>query len=219
MPKKSSHINFKAAAILLVIIAIQLTALLFVSFHGMLAYGKAYAIPVFMVDILSEAPKTKVPKKNREIISICRNKGRSISPDYWNHVCTHFTSGILDTQYWLEVEDTRKINVVIGEDQSLDSLIEAKADITKGIQYAITDLGIGKQIPDLQDALPGDFIQYWNKLPDGYHGHSAIIHSVNPKSETITIHSSHPQTSGYGRQVVFYPEIYYIARLHPNLKE
>ncbi len=174
--------------------------------------ARFYGFPQFMVDLISEEYVGEIPAKNLRVLELIQQNGRSYAPDYKNHVCTQFVASVLSDVMILNKTDRKRINVVIGN-LPLDSLVSNHSDLTRGVVYAMEAQNACITINKLEDAAPGDFIQYWNKLAGGYHGHSAIISSVNPTTNTITIHSSHPKTNGYGKQVVFYPEIYYVGRL------
>ena len=65
----------------------------------------------------------------------------------------------------------------IRPDENLAALIEKGDDRIKGVQWALTQAGLGIAV-DVVDAQPGDFVQYWYRSGDGWAGHSAVIKSI-----------------------------------------
>jgi hypothetical protein len=68
------------------------------------------------------------------------------------------------------------------------------------------------EIKESTDALPGDFVQFWNVFKGQAYGHCGIVLDIQP-NKTITLYSSHPLTGGYGKQAYLWPDKIYFVRL------
>lgn len=64
-----------------------------------------------------------------------------------------------------------------------------------GCMDALTSVKLGVRIPTIQEALPGDFIQFWRKSGSG---HSVNHASLDLAAGTFTYWSTQPATKGIG---------------------
>jgi hypothetical protein len=166
-------------------------------------------------------PKTNVyknvaspllPEKNKKILSYVEANGRSIAPEYHAVVCTEFVIKVLDTFGPLSKQEKKDIRIIT--EDNLVELIEADAAIIKGVQNALTKSGKGIVIDDPAKVLPGDLVQFWDTFYGGAWGHCGIVSQLEP-NKTLTLHSSHPFTNGYGIQTFNWPGKVFFVRLIP----
>jgi hypothetical protein len=151
-----------------------------------------------------------LPEKNKKLLAYIEQNGRSIAPEYHAVVCTEFVIKVLDNIEHLSKQEKKDIRIITEED--LNELIQNDAAIIKGVQTALVKSGKGVVIDDPSKVLPGDLVQFWDTFYGGAWGHCGIVSSIEP-NETLTLHSSHPFTSGYGIQTFNWPEKVFFVRL------
>jgi hypothetical protein len=61
---------------------------------------------------------------------------------------------------------------------ALDQLVDGTDKRILGVQYALTEAGVGEAVAGIAQAKPGDFVQYWYKEGGHWAGHSGIIVSI-----------------------------------------
>lgn len=153
--------------------------------------------------------KNDVPEKNQLIIAYVEEYGREIAPEYYPVVCTEFLIKVIDHFSPLTKQAKKDIRIITEDD--LSDLVEAEADVIKGVQVAFTKAGIGEAIP-VERVSAGDFVQFWDTEFSSAWGHCGIVHQITP-GEFISVYSSHPITSGYGIQQFPWPKKVFFARL------
>jgi hypothetical protein len=153
-----------------------------------------------------------IPEKNKALLAYVEANGRSVAPDYHEVVCTEFIIKVLDKFQPLTKQEKRDIRIITEDD--LTDLINADAAIIKGVQTALVNAGKGIMIDDPNKVLPGDLVQFWDTFYGGAWGHCGIVSQIEP-NKTLTLHSSHPFTSGYGIQTFNWPEKVFFVRLNP----
>jgi hypothetical protein len=165
-------------------------------------------------EVISRLPVTSpsIPEKNKALLAYVEANGRSVAPDYHEVVCTEFIIKVLDKFQPLTKQEKRDIRIITEDD--LTDLINADAAIIKGVQTALVKAGKGIMIDDPNKVLPGDLVQFWDTFYGGAWGHCGIVSQIEP-NKTLTLHSSHPFTSGYGIQTFNWPEKVFFVRLNP----
>jgi hypothetical protein len=164
------------------------------------------------ITIYKKVASPSLPEKNKRMLSYVETNGRSIAPEYHPVVCTEFLIKVLDRFEPLTKLEKRDIRIIT--EDNLVELIEAEAAIIKGVQNALTKSGKGIVIEDPAKVLPGDLVQFWDTFYGGAWGHCGIVSELEP-NKTLTLHSSHPFTNGYGIQTFNWPEKVFFVRLTP----
>ncbi len=150
---------------------------------------------------------TIIPVKNKKIIQYAIDNGRSISPTYQSAVCTEFVIGVLQNFIPLTNKDKNTIRIITSK--SIENMLENNSEELQGVCLALKQNGKGNAV-DIQNVLPGDFVQFWYS---GGWGHCGIVSSIDIENKTMTLHSSYPSTNGYGIQTFDIPERCWFARL------
>lgn len=150
---------------------------------------------------------TIIPVKNKKIIQYAIDNGRSISPTYQSAVCTEFVIGVLENFIPLTNKDKNTIRIITPK--SIENMLENNSEELQGVCLALKQNGKGNAV-DIQNVLPGDFVQFWYS---GGWGHCGIVSSIDIENKTMTLHSSYPTTDGYGIQAFHIPERCWFARL------
>jgi hypothetical protein len=181
---------------------------------GML-YGGYFWIRKQPVEIIPDeglvnAPRSKIPDKNKKILAFIELHGQEISPTYYKAVCTEFIIEVLNKFTPLSKQEKKDIRIITNK--SLDSLVRKDAPVIRGVQTALVKSGKGIMIEKIEDVLPGDFVQFWEGVSGQQYGHCGVVVSVEP-GEYLTLYSSHPSTNGYGKQKYPWPEKLYFVRL------
>jgi hypothetical protein len=153
-----------------------------------------------------------IPEKNQKLLAYIEANGRTVAPDYREVVCTEFVIKVLDTCEPLTKQEKKDIRIITEDD--LTELINADAAIIKGVQTALVKAGKGVVINDPDKVLPGDLVQFWDTFYGGAWGHCGVVSQIDP-NKTLTLHSSHPFTGGYGIQTFNWPEKVFFVRLNP----
>jgi hypothetical protein len=153
-----------------------------------------------------------IPEKNQKLLAYIEANGRTVAPDYHEVVCTEFVIKVLDAFEPLTKQEKKDIRIITEDD--LTELINADAAIIKGVQTALVKAGKGVVIDDPDKVLPGDLVQFWDTFYGGAWGHCGVVSQIEP-NKTITLHSSHPFTGGYGIQTFNWPEKVFFVRLNP----
>lgn len=155
-----------------------------------------------------------IPPLNCQVLDTAMIYGRSISPTYEGAVCTEFVIGVLGHFTALTSEDTVNIRI----DQPRESIkdiylqMENGSPYPKGVVYALVSKGIGEEITDRNQVLPGDFVQFW--YPNSW-GHCGIVAQIDVENKVLWLHSSYPSTEGYGVQPFHMPAYCHFVRLKP----
>jgi hypothetical protein len=153
-----------------------------------------------------------IPEKNQKLLAYIEANGRTVAPDYHEVVCTEFVIKVLDAFEPLTKQEKKDIRIITEDD--LTELINADAAIIKGVQTALVKAGKGVVIDDPDKVLPGDLVQFWDTFYGGAWGHCGVVSQIEP-NKTLTLHSSHPFTGGYGIQTFNWPEKVFFVRLNP----
>jgi hypothetical protein len=153
-----------------------------------------------------------IPEKNQKLLAYIEANGRTVAPDYREVVCTEFVIKVLDAFEPLTKQEKKDIRIITEDD--LAELINADAAIIKGVQTALVKAGKGVVINDPDKVLPGDLVQFWDTFYGGAWGHCGVVSQIDP-NKTLTLHSSHPFTGGYGIQTFNWPEKVFFVRLNP----
>ncbi len=148
-----------------------------------------------------------LPARNKQVIDTIVKYGPKISPTYKKAVCTELVIPIVEKFYKLNKTDKSRVRIIT--DQNIQSLLKKDSSIPKGVYYALTEKGVGQPINDINDVLPGDFVQFWTKT----WGHCGVVKSINATNNTMELYSSFPSTDGYGIQVFRIPEHSFFVRL------
>jgi len=155
---------------------------------------------------------TDPPLLNCQVLDTVLIYGRTISPTYESAVCTEFVIGVLGHFIPLTSEDTINIRI----DQPRESIkdiyrqMESGSPYPKGVVHALVSKGIGVEITDRNEVLPGDFVQFW--YPNSW-GHCGIVAKIDVENKFLWLHSSYPSTEGYGVQPFHMPEYCHFVRL------
>lgn len=163
--------------------------------------------------IIKNVSSPTIPEKNRKILAYVEANGKSVAPEYHKVVCTEFVIKVLDQFEPLSKQEKKDIRIITEND--LNDLIESDAAIIKGVQTALVKSGKGIVIDDPKQVLPGDLVQFWDTFLGGAWGHCGIVSQIEP-NETLTLHSSHPFTGGYGIQTFNWPDKTFFVRLQPQ---
>lgn len=158
-----------------------------------------------------EISSTDLPDKNQLIYDYVEKNGHTLAPTYQKTVCTEYLIKTLEPFYNLSELEKNRIRIITN--QNLDSLLENRSDIIKGVQYALTKSGVGEKVESLEDAKAGDLIQFWNTFLGKSIGHCGVIRGYNKDKGLISLYSSSPKTNGHGVQLYMLPDQYYIVRL------
>lgn len=150
------------------------------------------------------------PAKNRQVLHFIEANGPALAPDYKGTVCTEFVIKVISQFDNLSRREKNTIRIITPH--KLDSLILADSPITKGVQTALAIGKKGSVVDEFEKVRPGDFVQFWNLYNGKAHGHCGIVLEIEPH-ESITVYSSHPMTTGYGKQKFLWPDKVYFARL------
>ena len=151
----------------------------------------------------------QIPEKNQCVIDTMIKYGPSISPTYNKAVCTELVIKVLEKIYPLDKTDKSRIRIITNE--IILDLLENNSSIIKGVYYALTANGMGTAIENLEDVLPGDFVQFW--VDSGIWGHCGVVKSINYEENTMDLYSSYPSTNGYGIQTFPITKYCYFVRL------
>jgi hypothetical protein len=164
------------------------------------------------VNVYKNVASPSLPAKNKKMLAYVEVNGRSIAPEYHAVVCTEFVIKVLDTFEPLSKQEKKDIRIIT--EDNLVELIKADAAIIKGVQNALVKSEKGIVIDDPNKVLPGDLVQFWDTFYGGAWGHCGIVSQIEP-NKTLTLHSSHPFTGGYGIQTFNWPEKAFFVRLNP----
>ncbi|MDB5256977.1 MAG: hypothetical protein JWM14_1672 [Chitinophagaceae bacterium] len=148
-----------------------------------------------------------LPGRNQQVLNYVIHNGSKISPTYQSSVCTELLIGVLKNFTLLSKEDKNRIRIITEE--NVHELRLNNSPIPKGVYYALTESKKGITINSLQDARPGDFVQFWYWS----WGHCGIVKSIDAKKSTMELYSSYPSTNGYGIQTFNIPGECYFVRL------
>lgn len=148
-------------------------------------------------------------------LEIAKRIGNELKNDNWVYGsdrskkqidCVGFVLKIVEEHLNRTVGKESRTRILIS-DLRIEDVVNDKNGIvsnrdrrTKGIQQALVDLNRGEVIA-LEDAQPGDFVQYWMKTSQNtWFGHAGLIEKV-----TITnglrrafLYGSHKSTNGIG---------------------
>lgn len=165
--------------------------------------------------VIKNISNSVIPEKNRKILTYVEANGKSVAPEYDQVVCTEFLIKVLDTFGPLTKQEKRDIRIIT--DANLNDLIDNDAPVIKGVQNALVKSGKGIVIEDPSKVLPGDLVQFWDRFYGSPWGHCGIVSQIEP-GETLTLHSSHPFTGGYGIQTFNWPDKVFFVRLQPSVR-
>lgn len=160
--------------------------------------------------VIKSVASQDIPEKNKKLLAYVEANGRSVAPEYHQVVCTEFVIDVLDKFEPLSRQEKKDIRIITEDD--LNELIEADAAVIKGVQTALVKSGKGIAIDDPTKVLPGDLVQFWDTFYGSAFGHCGIVSQIEP-DKTLTLHSSHPFTDGYGIQTFNWPEKVFFVRL------
>lgn len=168
--------------------------------------------PVYVTNqVVDSTALQQVPEKNQQIIRFLEEKGAAIAPVYNDVVCTEFVIKVIEHFTGLTKADRTGIRIITNDD--LTELVRKEATIIKGVCTALVSGGKGTIITKPEDVRPGDFVQFWNLYYGSASGHCGIVLDIIPE-KNITLYSSHPMTSGYGKQTFLWPDKVFFARLN-----
>jgi hypothetical protein len=104
-----------------------------------------------------------------------RYEGRPYGSDIpGGFVCTTFVEQVL-RDVGVAVTDVMHRQIqIIPDGRTVEEWIASDAPILRGVAGAIAQAGIGDSVR-VEDAQPGDFVQYWWRTSSTWHGHSVII--------------------------------------------
>ena len=162
---------------------------------------------ILLLSLSGFAQESTIPLKNKAVLDSITRYGPTISPTYEKAVCTEMVIQLLEKFYPLTKADKSRIRIITNDD--VYALLKRNSSVPKGVYYALTARGIGKPIDNLNNVLPGDFVQFWT----GTWGHCGIVKQVSPASKTMVLYSSFPSTNGYGIQTFDIPNYCYFVRL------
>jgi len=146
-----------------------------------------------------------------------RYQGRPYgSSDPCGFVCTSFVSRVLND---LGVKVDKLVVSVSGAGKypgkTASDLVSEDIPIHRGVQKAIVDAGVGKEV-SIDEAQPGDFVQYWYKNKEIWAGHAVIIESVK-ENGYFNVYGAHADKGvGILRNVHLSAMKAYAARLNPD---
>lgn len=155
------------------------------------------------------------PELNRRILRYVEANGSTIAPTYQSAVCTQFLVKVLENFTPLTKAERKSINIVTSE--SLESLREKSSPVLQGVYHALIESGKGVAIP-LNEAQPGDLIQFWYSWGGSYRGHCGIIRSVDANWGIMQLYSSSLSGDGYGIRNYWIPDEVYVVRLVEHSK-
>lgn len=135
-----------------------------------------------------------IPEKNKQVIDTIVKYGPIISPTYKKAVCTELVIPIVNKFCKLNNTDKKRIRIIT--DGDIQKMLREDSPVPKGVYYALIEKGIGEPIKNIEDVLPGDFVQFWT---DSW-GHCGVVKSIDLKNNSMELYSSFPSTDGYGVQ-------------------
>lgn len=164
---------------------------------------------IYPQDIKQEktSQKDSIPEKNKQVIDSVIKYGPIISPTYRRAVCTELIIPIIGKFHKLDKTDKNRIRIITNKD--IQTLLKQDSPIPKGVYFALTEKRIGLPIDNINDVLPGDFVQFWTNT----WGHCGIVKEINTEKRTMILYSSFPSTDGYGIQQFKIPQHCYFVRL------
>jgi len=148
-----------------------------------------------------------IPQKNTQIINSVIKYGPAISSTYKKAVCTELVIQIIEKFQPLTKTDKSRIRIITNED--IQNLLKENSPVPKGVYYALTAKGTGTGIDNVEDVLPGDFVQFWTET----WGHCGIVKSIDTQNMTMELYSSFPSTQGYGIQKFRIPGYCFFVRI------
>jgi hypothetical protein len=151
-----------------------------------------------------------LPEKNKKILALVEARGKEIAPHYHDVVCTEFVIKVINEFDPLTKKEKKDIRIIT--DDNLNDLIDREAPVIKGVQTALINGGKGIIVDDPTKVLPGDFVQFWDTIYGIAYGHCGIVSEIDPL-KSLTLHSSHPFTGGYGIQKFPWPQKVFFVRL------
>lgn len=107
-------------------------------------------------------------------------------------VCTTFVEQVLK-DLGVKVDSTmhKKINVILSEGLTETAAVKRDDPAIRGVAGALVDAGFAEMVASIDDAKPGDLVQYWYRKADGgWEGHAAIIEN-NKGNGRIDIYGAH----------------------------
>lgn len=151
--------------------------------------------------------KDSIPFRNQQVIDTMLMYGARISPTYKKAVCTELIIPIIEKFHKLNKYDKNRIRIIT--DENIQKMLKDGSPIPKGVYYALQEKGLGEPINNIEDALPGDFVQFWTET----WGHCGVIKSINLINMTMELYSSFPSTDGYGIQRFPIPKYSFFVRM------
>lgn len=113
--------------------------------------------------------------------------------------CTQFLSAVAEQvfskakkEYTDDIKKKLMLSNFSDEERkpaALNKLVDDGDKRTRGVQYALTDSGVGVEVKNIESAKPGDLVQYWYKIGANWSGHSGVIVSVTGTKAVVL--SSH----------------------------
>lgn len=161
--------------------------------------------------VVDSTVRAAIPKRNLEIIEFVEMNGQRLAPSYEKVVCTEFVINTIEPFSLLNRDEKNAIRILTSDD--LIQLIKNDSPIIKGVQTALKLRHKGTSIINSDDALPGDFVQFWNFYGEDAYGHCGVVLEVNP-GQSLTLYSSHPLTGGFGKQKFEWPDKVFFVRLN-----
>lgn len=165
------------------------------------------SLPVPDTGVSSVEQEIIIPELNQAVIDTMLKYGPGISPTYQKAVCTELVIEILEKFHKLNSTDKSRIRIITNDD--IQSMLRENADVPKGVYYALTAKGVGMAIDNIEDVIPGDFVQFWTTT----WGHCGVVKEIDVENGVMTLYSSFPSTDGYGEQKFRIPEYAFFVRL------
>ncbi|MFQ3576013.1 MAG: hypothetical protein SNJ77_06210 [Cytophagales bacterium] len=147
---------------------------------------------------------------NKKVLKTAHLQGKKISPTYQSAVCTEYVIGVLSKLTAIDQKTKQKIRIITNND--LDSLFNHDAPVLKGVVKALVDCGIGEEV-DINEAKPGDFVQFWDNSYGFLFGHCGILRGFDGSKTLMSLYSSAPSTNGHGIQTYIVTKKTYFVRL------
>ena len=148
-----------------------------------------------------------IPTRNRQVIDTIVKYGASISPTYRKAVCTELIIPIIEKFHKLNRIDKNRIRIITNGD--IQAMLKDGSPVPKGVYYALTENGTGEPIDNIDEVLPGDFVQFWTET----WGHCGVVKSIDTQNMTMELYSSFPSTDGYGIQRFRIPTYCFFVRM------
>ena len=118
-------------------------------------------------------------------------QGRPYGNIQGGFVCTTFVEQVLkDLGVKITPEMKKKIQIILPEGITETAAIKANDPLIRGVAGALLDAGLATEVSSVDEARPGDLVQYWYKKGAGWEGHTAMIEN-NKGNGRVDIYGAH----------------------------